>query len=271
MHRQNMCCSFDMCSFELKRVSKTQAAPLLLKYHYLTDQSQSFRVGEYSYGIFDGNRLFGVCIFTGFPVAELFKGIWGFEDFRSMNQDGFYELSRLCISPEYQQQKGMASWIVSKSLRKLKADHAVKKKRAKAVLSYADDNFHSGVVYAASNFKYYGLTAPKYNIWVPCPESEGGKPLPPEKRPGRQETHWKQMTRGWREHLDKGGIKVMRGRKHRFLTVWDKKLPPVLWQEQKWINNKKGLEINTHPETTKHLREASHCESEYSQQSFLLQ
>lgn len=245
----------SMNDIQIKTVTKKEAESLLLPFHYLTDCTKNFRTSAYSYGAFDGEALVAVCIFTNFPVAELFKGIWGINDFRSFDQFGFYELSRLCIHPSRQSTKGFASWFVGKCLRKLKEDHAKIKKRVRAVLSYADDDYHSGVVYAACNFKYYGLTAPKFNIWVPCDESKGGKPLPESKRPGREETHWKQMTRGWREHLNNGGIKVMRGRKHRFLIVWDKTLPPVLWKEQKWTNNKVGEQINTHPSTTQHLRD----------------
>lgn len=246
----------SMNSIQIKQIKKKDAESILLPYHYLSDLTERFRVSQYSYGAYADGSLAAVCIFTGFPVAELFKGIWGINDFKNFDQSGFYELSRLCVHPSHQGEKGFTSWFVAKCLRKIKEDHALKKQRVKAILSYADDDYHSGVIYAACNFKYYGLTAPKYNIWVPCPESEGGKPLSLEKRQGRPETHWKQMTRGWREHLDNGGIKIMRGRKHRFLLVWDKKLPPILWKEEKWTNNKAGKIINTHPCTTQHLRES---------------
>ena len=235
-------------NYQIKKITKQEAEPLLLRYHYLTDQTKTFRCSQHCYGAYHNESLIAVCIFTGFPVAELFKGIWGIKDFRSFDQSGFYELSRLCIHPQYQKEKCLASWFVSKCLRRLKND------KARAVLSYADDDHHSGVVYAACNFTYYGLSDAKYNIWVPCPEQHGGKYLPAEKRPGRIETHWKQMTRGWKEHLDNGGIKVLRGRKHRFLIVWDKTLPPVMWKQQKWTNNKAGLVIDTHPASTATLR-----------------
>lgn len=235
-------------NYKIKLIDKKEAEPLLLRYHYLTDQSQSFRTSKHCYGAFDGQHLIAVCIFTGFPVAELFKGIWGINDFRNFDQSGFYELSRLCIHPHYQRTKCFASWFISKCLRRLKND------KTRAVLSYADDDYHSGVIYAASNFDYYGLTDEKCNIWVPCSEEQGGKFLPEHKRIGRDETHWKQMSRGWREHLNNGGIKVPRGRKHRFLIVWDKTLPPVRWKKQKWTNTKSDTIINTHPQSTAHLR-----------------
>lgn len=243
-------------NFTLKQISNQEAkSQLYLPFHYLTDQCQKHRAAQYVYGAYDNSRLIAACSFSGFPVAELFKGIWGIDDFKNYNQSGFHELSRLCIHPKYQRTKGVASWFVAKSLRLLKAEYAKRKERCKAVLSYADDDQHSGVVYAACNFKYYGLSAPKFNIWTPLDESKGGKFLPEKLRPNRPETHWKQQSRGWREHLENGGIKVMRGRKHRFLLVWDRLLAKqVLWKEEKWFNNKSGVTINTHPMSTAHLR-----------------
>lgn len=236
-------------NYKIKVATRAEIEPVLTRYHYLTDQSQSFRSSKHCYAAMDGEEIIAVCIFTGFPVAELFKGIWGIQNFKEFDQSNFYELSRLCILPSYQQTKGLASWFVSRCLKQLK------RSGARAVLSYADDEYHSGVVYAACNFDYYGLSAEKYNIWVPCSAEKGGKFLPEHKRLGRSETHWKQMSRGWREHLDNGGVKVLRGRKHRFLIVWDKSLPNVFWPKQKWVNNKKDLTINTHPASTACLRE----------------
>lgn len=243
-----------MDGIQINNINKQEAKTLLEKYHYLTDVSAGFRISKFSYGAFDNGNLVAVCIFTNFPAAELFKSIWGINDFRSVDQSGFFELSRLCVHPERQKGDSFTSWFVAKSLRKLKMDHAKIKKRVKAVLSYADDEYHSGIIYAACNFKYYGLTEPKFNIWIPCNKDKGGKFLSAEKRQGRKETHWKQMTRGWTKHINDGGIKVMRGRKHRFLIVWDKKLPAVLWEEKKWVNNKLGKNINTHPKGSKNMK-----------------
>lgn len=242
-------------NYDIRLIENRQAEQeLYLPYHYLSDQSTKHRPGQYTFGAFDGSRLIAACGFAGFPVAELFKGIWGIKDFRRFDQSGFHELSRLCIHPDYQVTKGLASWFVSRCLKRLKVVYAKKKKRCRAVLSYADNDQHSGVIYAACNFKYYGLTKLKYNVWVPCPPEQGGKLLPPGDYPTRRDGYWKQMSRGWREHLDNGGILVPRGQKHRFLITWDKTLPPVLWEEQTWTNNRAGQSVNTHPTSTAHLR-----------------
>ena len=247
-------------NYDIRLIENRQAErELYLPYHYLSDQSTKHRPGQYTFGAFDGSRLIAACSFAGFPVAELFKGIWGIQDFKSFDQSGFHELSRLCIHPDYQITKGLASWFVSRCLKRLRGIYHNKAEghpRLRAVLSYADDDQHSGVIYAACNFTYYGLTDKKFNIWTPCPPEQGGKFLPAEKRPGREEEYWKQQSRGWREHLDNGGIKVLRGRKHRFLIMWDRKLrKETLWTEVEWTNNRKGQAINTHPTSTAHLRQ----------------
>ena len=72
---------------------------LYLPYHYLSDQSRTHRPAQLTYGLIHDGRLVGACAFAGFPVAELFKGIFGIEDFRNYDQSGFHELSRLCIHP----------------------------------------------------------------------------------------------------------------------------------------------------------------------------
>ena len=90
----------------------------------------------------------------------------------------------------------------------------------KAILSYADGKFHKGVIYAASNFKYYGLTSANVSdFWILNDDGTYTK-----------------KSRGGGKGL-KGEYRK-RSQKHRFLMVFDKKLN-VLWKEQKWINPEK--------------------------------
>jgi hypothetical protein len=201
--------------FYIDIVSKKQAEELLLQYHYLKDISKGFKSG-YNYGLFQRNEfsplniggLKGVVIFTGLPVPEIAKGAFGLE---RNEQQGLFELSRLCIHPQTQQSEyNITSWFVSKAIRQLRKDTAVK-----AILSYADNDFHSGTIYRACNFKYYGLTDAKKDFYY----SDGTK-------------HSRGKVKGsegeWRE----------RSRKHRYLMVFDKKLQKNLtWKEEKWYNN----------------------------------
>ena len=173
-------------------------------------------VSQSRYGLFQRNEfsplniggLKGVCIFTGLPVPEIAKGAFGLE---RNEQQGLFELSRLCIHPQTQQSEyNITSWFVSKAIRQLRKDTEVK-----AILSYADNDFHSGTIYRACNFKYYGLTDAKKDFYY----SDGTK-------------HSRGKVKGsegeWKE----------RSRKHRYLMVFDKQLQKNLtWKEEKWYNN----------------------------------
>ena len=55
-------------------------------------------------------------------------------------QQGLFELSRLCLEPTIQKKEhNLASWFVSKAIQQLKRDTEVK-----VILSYADSEFHNG-------------------------------------------------------------------------------------------------------------------------------
>lgn len=197
--------------FYIDKVSKKQAKELLLQYHYLKDISKGFKSG-YNYGLFKKNKfsplniggLQGVCIFTGLPVPEIAKGAFELE---RHEQQGLFRLSRLCIRPDTQSSEyNITSWFVSKAIRQLRRDTEVK-----AIL-YADNDFHSGTIYRACNFKYYGLTDRKKDFYY----SDGTK-------------HSRGKIKG-----QKGEWKD-RSRKHRYLMVFDKELKKRLtWEEQSW-------------------------------------
>jgi hypothetical protein len=192
-------------------VTKKELEILLLTYHYLKNESKTFK-SHYNYGLFKypswecplniGGCL-GACIFTGLPVPEIAVGAFGLERDK---QEGLYELSRLCIHPDIQEEEyNITSWFVSKCIKRFRRDATVR-----SILSYADANHHSGTIYRACNFKYYGLTESKKDFYY----SDGTK-------------HSRGSVKGkdgeWRE----------RSRKHRFLMTFDKNLE-VLWKEQKY-------------------------------------
>lgn len=206
--------------FYIDNITKKQAENLLLQYHYLKDISKSFKSG-YNYGLFKHNEfsplniggLQGVCIFTGLPVPEVAKGAFGLE---RNEQQGLFELSRLCIHPSTQScEHNITSWFVSKAIRQFRRDTEVK-----AILSYADSDHHSGTIYRACNFKYYGLTDRKKDFYY----SDGTK-------------HSRGKVKG-----EEGEWKD-RSRKHRYLMVFDKQLQKRLtWKEESWYNNKDDTE-----------------------------
>lgn len=192
----------DFC---IQKISKKQAEEVLLKYHYLKDISKGFKSG-YNYGLYKNNEfsplniggLLGVCIFTGLPVPEIAKGAFGLQ---RNEQQGLFELSRLCIHPDTQSgEHNITSWFVSRAIRQLRKDTEVK-----AIISYADSDFHNGTIYRACNFKYCGLTNPKKDFYF----ADGTK-------------HSRGKIKGaegeWKE----------RSRKHRYVMMFDKNLK-LLW------------------------------------------
>jgi hypothetical protein len=190
--------------FSIVKIEKSSCAEVLLKYHYLKDISKGFKSG-YNYGLFINDRCVGVIIFTGFPVPELAKGMLGLN---RNEQEGLFELSRLCLTPDIQStEHNLASWFVSKAIKLLRKDTNVK-----VILSYADSEFHSGTVYKASNFKYYGLSESKKDFWI-------------KKEDGSFVKH----SRGAVKGLD--GEWRARTQKHRFAILYDKNLK-ILWDEK---------------------------------------
>ena len=191
--------------FHIDRVNKSEAADLLLRFHYLKDFSKTFKSG-YNYGLYKNNDfcplniggIQGVCIFTGLPVPEIAKGAFGLE---RHEQDGLFELSRLCIHPSTQQSEyNITSWFVSKAIRRLR-----KETNVRGIISYADSDHHSGTIYRACNFRYCGLSEPKKDFYF----ADGTK-------------HSRGSVKGsegeWKD----------RSRKHRYVMIFDKSLE-LLW------------------------------------------
>ena len=194
--------------YSIDRISKEEAKSLLLQYHYLKDFSKDFKSG-FNYGLFKDTDwdcplrvggCLGTCIFTGLPVPEIAVGAFGLQ---RQEQEGLFELSRLCIHPDTQQNEyNITSWFVSRCIRQLRKDT-----RVRAIISYADSSFHGGTIYRACNFEYRGITDAKKDFYY----SDGTK-------------HSRGKVKGsegeWRE----------RSRKHRYVMVFDKTLK-VLWEK----------------------------------------
>lgn len=199
--------------YHIDRVSKSEAAELLLRFHYLKDLSKDFKSG-YNYGLFKTNDfcplniggIQGVCIFTGLPVPEIAKGAFGLE---RHEQQGLFELSRLCIEPNTQScEYNITSWFVSRAIKQLRKDTEVK-----AIISYADSDYHSGTIYRACNFKYAGLTDSKKDFYF----ADGTK-------------HSRGKIKGaegeWKD----------RSRKHRYVMMFDKTLN-LLWESNSSVSS----------------------------------
>jgi len=197
--------------YTIDRVNKSDAADLLLRFHYLKDISKTFKSG-YNYGLYKNNEfcplniggIQGVCIFTGLPVPEIAKGAFGLE---RNEQQGLFELSRLCIHPDTQQEEyNITSWFVSRAIKRLRNETEVR-----AIISYADSDHHGGTIYRACNFRYCGLSDPKKDFYF----NDGSKHSRGKIRDAEGE---------WRD----------RSRKHRYVMTFDKSLD-LLWTDKSSI------------------------------------
>lgn len=99
----------------------------------------------YSFGLYEGNKLIGVCTY-GRPVAHfLIKNAFG-----GRFQNSFLELNRLCVNDGLP--KNVLSFFVAQTFKLLP--------KPIALVSYADTSKnHHGYIYQATNWIYTGLSA----------------------------------------------------------------------------------------------------------------
>lgn len=104
------------------------------------------RATRFAFGLFDGERMIGVCLF-GLPTRNQAR----------LKYDGMLELTRLFV--EDGTPKNTESYFISRCLNSLK-----KEKEILGVISYADPNVgHQGIVYKASNFTFLSKTQSSYH------------------------------------------------------------------------------------------------------------
>lgn len=194
--------------FYLKPVASSEAKELLSLYHYLTKQEgKSFRAGL-CYGLFNkrNGELVGVSVFTTVSAKETVKGMFG--EHAPAVEPFVYELSRLCLHPADQvYEHNLASWFAARAIRELR-----KARDVKVLLSYADCDYHQGTVYQALGFTYYGKTAEKKDFYVRQPDGT-----------------LKKQNRGKTKGIQ--GKWLPRSQKHRYVKLFDKHLPDMLWEE----------------------------------------
>jgi len=176
-------------------ITYLQAYDLVSRFHYL---GKTRFVSQFRYGLYDDMDLVGAVIYQPLAAPNSATSAFGLP---RGNYKEFVEMSRLVLEPNLNG-KNYGSMLISKSIRFLKQEGI------KAVLSYADSSRHVGMVYQASNFGYYGLTAAKCDYQMPDGTiKQRGK------------------TKGM------GGQWIPRTRKHRYLYLIDKTLE-VKWAKE---------------------------------------
>lgn len=124
--------------YTIKPIDTSDCKEWLLKKHYLKRMT-SF---TYSFGLYDGIELVGVCTFGNAIPNTMKKSICG-EEF----MDLVYELNRLITNDDLE--KNATSFFVSQCLKMLP--------KPLIIVSYADKSFgHNGYIYQATNFYFTG-------------------------------------------------------------------------------------------------------------------
>ena len=124
--------------YKVKPVSTYDCKEWLIKKHYLKRMT-SF---TYSFGLYDGIELVGVCTFGNAIPMQMKKSICG-----EKYMDLVYELNRLITNDDLE--KNATSFFVSSCLNMLP--------KPLIVVSYADKSFgHNGYIYQATNFYFTG-------------------------------------------------------------------------------------------------------------------
>lgn len=180
-----------------KPISYAEAYKLVSSYHYLG--SKRF-IGQYCYGIIKDYQIVGAIVYSPLSVPNSALSAFGLP--RGHYPD-LLEMSRLVLLPDLNG-KNIGSSFIAYSLRELK------KKKIRAVISYADSDRHVGAIYQAANFSYHGLSPQKNDFIL-----ENGKKL----------------SRGKSKGLK--GIWTPRSRKHRYVYLIDKSLQ-ILWKKESY-------------------------------------
>lgn len=199
----------------IEKISRNSAKKLLDEYHYLHEDG-NFRSGI-NFGLIEKetNLLIGVCIFHSVSAKEIAKGCFGLDTY---NLKGFMELGRLCLNP-HKHEKNITSFFLSSSIKLLR-----KIKNVVALLTYADSDYHSGYIYQACNFKYYGLTSQKKDFFI-----------------SQEDGSFVKLQRGKCKGL-KGEWRI-KSRKHRYLIIYDDNLKTI-WNQEPYPKNEQKSGFN---------------------------
>ena len=196
----------------VSRIPGGQGKTYIRENHY----SRSCHNGPMTWGLFEGDRLVGVCAFAT-PSSEAVRAsVFGLE-----HKDKVTELHRLHTSDDLP--KNTESWFVSRALRGLKEERP----QLMAVISFADSTEgHYGTVYQAMNALFCGTTS-RARFWR---DAEGRLRHP--RQNGHNVTPEEAKSMGWKPE--------MRGAKFRYIFPVGRSR-----SEKRWFN--RNLLLTTYP------------------------
>lgn len=179
---------------EIKKITRKECEPFIIGIHY----AHRWPSISYAYGLYEDSELIGVITYGTPPSATLRIGIAGKEYINSV-----LELNRLVLKYN---KKGQASFLIGKSLRRLP--------KRMFVVSFADTSQgHLGIVYQATNFGYYGLSAKRTDWKIKGKEHLHGQTIADEFR------GVKHRAQAMRDKYGDAFYLAPRPRKHRYIIV----------------------------------------------------
>lgn len=131
-------------NFTVELCYRNEIKNFIENWHY--SQNINGLKSDYCFKLLDGKTIIGAIIYGGVAMPNVWKKYVG-------NELELLELRRLCCIDNTP--KNTESYFIGSTLRWLKKNTNVKR-----IISYADTTYnHEGIVYKASNFKHYGMTA----------------------------------------------------------------------------------------------------------------
>lgn len=183
----------------INEIGHWETKNFLSAHHYLSQLGNGF-IAIIALGLYnEKTQLVGVQTWNHISAPETLVGAFGLP--RNADQSKFLELTRLSMDDE-KKEPNLTSWFVARGIKYIK-----RKYHPRAIISYADSKYHCGYIYQATNWGYYGLTAPKNDYVI----------------------NGKIQQRG--SVKGKNGQWVARPRKHRYAIVFDKTLD-MKWEKQ---------------------------------------
>ena len=124
---------------EVRLITRELTKDFILNIHYAHRMPSI----SYSYGLYEGTELIGVCTYGTPASSTLLKGVCG-EEYKGIVK----ELNRLVLKYN---RKNEASYLIGQTFKLLP--------KPLIIVSYADTaQKHQGIVYQATNFLYTGLS-----------------------------------------------------------------------------------------------------------------
>lgn len=174
----------------VKRIPASVGKAFVIKYHY----SHGIHNGPMTWGLFDDNKLIGVCAFATPSSENVRASVFGVEFKNSIT-----ELHRLVLLDEAP--KNSETFFLTRALKALKLERPY----YRAVLSFADPTAgHVGTIYQAANAIYTG-TSGRARFYL------DGDRLRHPRQNGKNISLLEAQSRGW--------LPTIRDGKHRYLFL----------------------------------------------------